>query len=363
LENEVRIEKMLEHAVSIGASDLHIAVGRPPWYRINGVMQESSFPVLTGDDTKNMIYSILNDDQKMRFEQDLELDFSLHVSDLARFRINIHLQRLSVEAAVRIIPLSIKSFEELNIPPILKEISNRTSGLILVTGATGMGKSTTLAAMVDHINNNLDGLIVCIEDPIEYYHQHKRCLVKQREVGIDTRSFSNGLRHALRQDPNVILVGEIRDYETMATALTAAETGHLVLSTLHTADVVQTIDRLIDIFPPHQQAQARVQLADCLQAVVSQRLLPMADGKGLIPAFEIMLATHAIRSLIRDNKASHMMNIIQTSSELGMISLAKYIAELYRNKIIDLATAAAHVENVSLLDDFLEVKKKNQDTE
>jgi twitching motility protein PilT len=345
------MDQLLEYGVKIGASDLHIAVGRPPWYRVNGVMKEAEFPVLTADDTERMIYGVLSEQQKQKFEQELELDFSIYIPDLARFRVNIHMQRLSIEAAIRIIPLAIKSFEELNIPRILKEIAGRPSGLVLVTGATGMGKSTTLAAMVDYINSTLSGLIVCIEDPIEYYHQHKRCLVKQREVGIDTLSFSNGLKHALRQDPNVILVGEIRDYETMATALTAAETGHLVLSTLHTSDAIQTVDRLIDIFPPHQQSQARVQVADCLQAVISQRLLPVAKGEGLVPAFEIMIATNAIRSLIRDSKSSHMMHIMQTNSESGMITLEKYIVELYRNKMISFETAAANINDLALLDD------------
>jgi twitching motility protein PilT len=342
----LNINELLEYGVKIKASDLHIAAGRPPWYRIDNVMHESSFPLLTHEDTKRMIYSLLSDAQKERFEESLELDISIHRPDLSRFRVNVHMQRSAIEAAIRIIPLEVKSFEELRLPPILKDIINCPTGLILVTGATGTGKSTTLASLVDHINSTSDGLIVCIEDPIEYFHQHKRCLVKQREVGSDTHSFSNGLRHALRQDPDVILVGEIRDLETITTALAAAETGHLVLSTLHTNDVVQTVDRLIDIFPPHQQPQVRIQLADCLQAIVSQRLLPRSGG-GLIPAFEIMVSTHAIRSLIREHKTSHMASVIQTSGDVGMITMDKAVVELYQQKLIDFETAVSNVKDAS----------------
>src|SRR3990172_3450547 len=296
------IKDLLHLAMEKGASDLHITEGLPPMLRIDGQLVPTPFEPLTTDDTKAMVYSVLNDDQKVKFEENLELAFSLYIPSISRFRANVHMQKGSVEAAFRTVSLEIRGLKELGLPPIVAELCRKPNGMVLVTGPTGMGKTTTLAAMVDLINTEKSCLIVTIEDPIEYLHHHKKSIVKQREVGSDTRSFSNALIHVLRQDPNVILVGEMRDLETISTAITASETGHLVLSTLHTPDAPQTIDRLIDIFPPYQQQQIKVQLAGCLQGIVSQQLLPRADGKGRILAVEILIATSGVRNIIREHK-------------------------------------------------------------
>lgn len=340
------IKELLRLAVEEKASDLHITSNAPPVLRIDGVLKYTTLNKLSADDTKKMVYSILNDTQKAQFEKELELDFSLSISGLNRFRVNVHMQRGSVEAAFRVIPLEIISLEELGLPHILAELARKSNGLVLITGPTGVGKTTTLASMVDLINQETQQLIVCIEDPIEYIHHHKKSIVKQREVYSDTHSFAEALKHVLRQDPNVVVVGEMRDLETIAITLTAAETGHLVLATLHTPDAPQTIDRIIDVFPPYQQEQIRVQLADCLQGVVSQQLLPRADRSGRIVATEIMVATPAIRNLIREQQIEQMPTLIQTGAQYGMKTMDKSIKELYQNKIISYETAISKVKNI-----------------
>jgi len=341
----VDIKKLLEYAVDREASDLHLTEGLPPTLRIDGMLEPTTFSVLSREDTKQIIYSILNDDQKVRFETDLELDLSLYVPQLSRFRVNVHMQKGSVEAAFRVIPAKIKTVEELGLPEVVNDLARRPNGLVLATGPTGMGKSTTLAAMVDLINSEKKDLIISIEDPIEYVHIHKKGIVKQREVGSDTKSFSSALRHALRQDPDVILVGEMRDLETISTAITAAETGHLVLSTLHTPDAPQTIDRLVDIFPPYQQKQIMVQLAGCLQGIICQQLLPKKDGKGRVVSYEIMVGTSAVRSLIREHKTEQLLTTIQTGAQHGMITMDKTIKRLYEEGIIDEETAKSKAKN------------------
>lgn len=331
----IDIKELLRYAVDKDASDLHLTEGMPPVLRIDGELQPTTYPILTRGDNKKAIYSILNDEQKVKFETELELDMSLYIPSLSRFRVNLHIQRGSVEAAFRVIPSKIKTVEELGLPSVVAELARKPNGLVLATGPTGVGKSTTLAAMVDIINSERKNLIISIEDPIEYVHRNKRSIIKQREVGADTKTFASALKHALRQDPNVILVGEMRDLETISTAITAAETGHLVLSTLHTPDAPQTIDRLIDIFPPHQQKQIMIQLAGCLQGVICQQLLPRKGAQGRIAACEIMVGTPAVRSLIRDQKTEQLATVIQTSAQHGMITLDKAMKKLYERGIID----------------------------
>lgn len=339
------IKELLKHAVEKDASDLHITQDLPPMLRIDGELFTTSYEVVNREQAKRIIYGLLNDKQKVRFEEQLELDLSIYIPGLCRFRVNVHMQKGSVEAAFRVIPNVIKSIDALGLPHILSELARKPNGLVLVTGPTGVGKTSTLAAMVDLINNEKRCLIVSIEDPIEYVHKHKKSIVKQREVGVDTRSFANALKHALRQDPNVILVGEMRDLETISTAITAAETGHLVLSTLHTPDAPQTIDRLIDIFPPHQQEQIKIQLAGCLQGVVCQQLLPKKDKKGRVPACEVMVATSAVRSLIREHKTEQLLTVIQTGAQYGMATMDKSIKKLFLDGLITLETAHLKVKD------------------
>jgi twitching motility protein PilT len=339
------IKELLQYAVDKQASDLHITEGRPPTLRVNGMLEPTAYSSLSRDDTKKLIYSFLNDEQKVRFESELELDLSLYIPKLSRFRVNVHMQRGSIEAAFRVIPSKIRTIEELGLPPVISELARRSNGLVLATGPTGVGKSTTLAAMVDLINTERRGLIVSIEDPIEYVHENKKSIVKQREVGSDTKSFANALKHALRQDPDVILVGEMRDLETISTAITAAETGHLVLSTLHTPDAPQTVDRLIDIFPPHQQKQIMVQLSNCIQGVICQQLLPKRDGKSRVAACEIMVGTSAVRSLIREQKTEQLSTVIQTSAQYGMATMDKAIKKLFTEGLIDEETAKFRIKD------------------
>jgi twitching motility protein PilT len=331
----IDIKDLLQYAVNKNASDLHFTEGLPPTLRVDGMLQHTGYPVISREESKRIIYSILNDEQKVRFETELELDFSLYIPDLSRFRVNVHMQRGSVEAAFRIIPSRIMTIKELGLPAIVAELARKQNGLVLATGPTGMGKSTTLAAMVDLINTERQALVVSIEDPIEYVHKNKKSIIKQREVGSDTRSFAGALKHALRQDPDVILVGEMRDLETISTAITAAETGHLVLSTLHTPDAPQTIDRLIDIFPPHQQKQIMIQLAGSLQGVICQQLLPRKNITGRVVACEIMTATPAVRSLIREQKTEQLSTVIQTNAKNGMVTMDKTLKKLYEEGIID----------------------------
>jgi len=342
----MELKIFLKRAVEKKASDLHITAGSVPIVRIDGrLIPLSDFPKLTKEDCKRLIYSVLNDRQKATFEKELELDFSLEIPGLNRFRVNVHMQRGSVEAAFRLVSLNIKTIEELGLPDIVTELCNKTQGLILVTGPTGVGKTTTLAAMVDLINSKRQSIIIVIEDPIEYVHFNKRSVVKQREVYSDTRSFTASLTHALRQDPNVIVVGEMRNLETISTALTAAETGHLVLATLHTPNASQTIDRIIDVFPPYQQQQVKIQLAGTLQAVVSQQLLPRKDSGGRVLATEIMIATPAIRNLVREHETEQLLTHIQTGFQYGMHTMDKSLKSLFQKGIIDEEIFRTYIRN------------------
>lgn len=340
------LKAMLKIAVERDASDLHITTGSVPILRINGrLMPLSDFPSLGKEDCKRLVYSILNDKQKAVFERELELDLSLEIPDLNRFRVNVHMQRGSVEAAFRLVSLNIRTIEELGLPSVVSDLCRRTQGLVLITGPTGVGKTTTLAAMVDLINSERQATIIVIEDPIEYVHVNKRSIIKQREVHSDTRSFAAALTHALRQDPNVIVVGEMRDLETISTVLTAAETGHLVLATLHTPDAAQTIDRIIDVFPPYQQQQVKVQLAGTLLAVVSQQLLPRKDKMGRVLSTEILVASSAIRNLIREHETEQIPTHIQTGSQYGMHTMDKSLKLLYQRGIISEQTYRTYIKN------------------
>lgn len=336
----VTIEELLSTMVKRGASDLHITAGSPPRIRIDGQLIVTEDEMLTPPDTQKIIYSLLDTVQVARFEKDKELDFSFGIEGLGRFRTNVFLQRGAIGAVLRLIPSKIKTFDDLGLPRhVCEELCDMPKGLILVVGATGSGKSTTLAAMVDYINSTYPGHVLTVEDPIEYVHQNKRCLINQREVGSDTHEFKTALRTALRQDPDVVLIGEMRDAETTEAALTISETGHLTFATLHTSDAVQTMNRIIDIFPAYQQAQIRTQLSFTLSAVFCQQLLPKATGKGRVLASEIMIANSAIRSLIRDNKSHQVYSVIQTGGKAGMKTMNQSLYELYRAKMISLDSA------------------------
>jgi len=330
----LNINRLLQMASESNASDLHLTVGAPPVMRICGRLVFSKMETLTPDATKNLADEILNEDQQELLEREGQVDLSLSISHIGRFRINAFKQRGSIGFAIRLIPHKIPPFEELNLPQVIQTLAERESGFILVTGPAGSGKSTTLAAMIDIINSQRSCHIITLEDPIEFLHRHKKSIVNQREIKSDSNSFSAALRAALRQDPDVILVGEMRDLETISTALTAAETGHLVLSTLHTNGAPQTIDRIIDAFPPHQQQQVRIQLANTLVGVVSQRLLPRADKQGLVPAVEVMISTPAVKNLIREGKTHQIYSLIQTGSKYGMQTMESSIQDLYAKGLI-----------------------------
>jgi twitching motility protein PilT len=343
----MQIIDLLKIAVSSGASDLHLTEDMPPIFRIDGqITLMDDVDSLSKGHLKEMLYKILSPAQIERFESDLELDMSLNLPDSNRVRANIHKQRGSVEAAFRIILYSVNSLENLGLPKIVSEFARKPNGLVLVTGHAGVGKSTTLAAMIDLINTERRAVIITIEEPIEYIFKNKNSIVKQREVGTDTKSFSNALRHALRQDPDVIMIGEMRDLETISIALTAAETGHLILSMLHTPDAMQTIDRILDVFPAGRQDEIKTQLADCLQGIVCQQLLPMADRKGRVPAVEIMIATPAIRNLIRHHQTEQLLSLMQTGAEYGMKPMDKSLKELLDAKRITYETAISRARNI-----------------
>lgn len=312
------------------ASDLHLTVGSPPVIRVNGKLIRLDYPRLSGNDTRELIYSILTQEQRKQIESEWEIDFSYSLPGKARFRVNAYFQRNSLGAAFRLIPTQIKKIEDLSLPPVLHKMAAMPRGFVIITGPTGSGKTTTLAAMIDEINNTREEHIMTIEDPIEFLYQHKRSVVNQREVGSDTKSFNRALRSVLRQDPDVILVGEMRDTETMQTALTAAETGHLVFATLHTQDAPQTIDRIIDVFPPHQQSQIRVQLAATLMGVCTQQLLPTTDGTARVPVCEVLVPTPAVRNLIREAKTHQIYSAMQTGSQFGMQTMDSALAEMVR---------------------------------
>ncbi|HWI08366.1 MAG TPA: type IV pilus twitching motility protein PilT [Solirubrobacteraceae bacterium] len=322
---------LLLEVIERNASDLHLTAGARPTVRVRGHLQPlEEYPVMTTEQTREIVYSILTNDQRQRLETDWQIDFAYAIPGHARFRVNAYYQRAAIGAAFRLIPFSIKSVDELGLPLVLHELAKKPRGFVLVTGPTGSGKSTSLAAVIDEINSSREEHIMTIEDPIEFLHGHKKCIVNQREIGSDAQSFAAGLKAALRQDPDVILVGEMRDLETIHTALTAAETGHLVFATLHTQDAPQTIDRIIDVFPASQQQQVRVQLSVALQGIITQQLLPTADGAGRIAACEVLLATPAIRNLIREGKTHQIYSSLQTGASIGMQTMDAALATLVR---------------------------------
>jgi twitching motility protein PilT len=336
------IDDLLAHAVEVGASDLHLVPGSPPAVRVHGDLGPmENTQSLKPDDTRTLLYRILSTDQQKQLEIGRQLDFSYGVPGLGRFRVNAHFQRGSLAAAFRHVPAELRTLEELGLPTSLRDLAMKPRGLVLVTGPTGSGKSTTLASMVDEINRNKPHHILTVEDPIEFVHKHKRCVVTQREIGSDATSFADALRAGLRQDPDVILLGEMRDLETIGTALTAAETGHLVLATLHTQSAPSTIDRVIDVFPPAQQEQVRIQLASTLQGVVTQTLLPTADRAGRVPCLEILFPDDAVRNLIRQGKVEQIYSVMQTSTQRGMQTMEHGLAELIRKHVVAAEVALA----------------------
>jgi twitching motility protein PilT len=341
---------ILKAAVDRGASDIHIVVGKPPMVRLRGeILPLQNFPSISAEESKRLIYSILYDDQKQRFEETYELDCSFEIKNLSRFRVNVLRQRNGIEAVLRIISSKIPDPQTLRLPPAITELADLPRGLVLVTGPTGSGKSTTLASLVQVINQKYPHHILTIEDPIEFVYEPVNSIIRQREVGPQTKSFSNALRSALREDPDVILVGEMRDLETISLALTAAETGHLCFGTLHTTDAAQTIDRIIDVFPTAQQQQVRVQLSSVLRAVVCQTLLPRQDEDGRIAAREIMVVTPAIGNLIREGKTHMIANALETGSKFGMITLDKALIELVKAGLVSVEDACAKANNPELV--------------
>jgi twitching motility protein PilT len=351
----VTMHQLLKTLVDQGGTDLHITTNSPPQIRIDGKMVPLQLPPLTASETKQLIYSVLNDNQKHRLEETLELDFSFGVKGLARFRANVFFQRGAIAGAFRTIPWQIRSFRELGLPDVVATLCEKPRGLVLVTGPTGSGKSTTLAAMIDKINSERREHIVTIEDPIEYLHSHKSCLVNQRELHSDTHSFPNALRSVLRQDPDVVLVGEMRDLETIESALRIAETGHLTLATLHTNSAAQTINRIIDVFPAHQQPQIRAQLSFVLEGILCQALLPRANGNGRVLALEILIPNSAIRNLIREDKVHQIYSAMQTGqAQHGMQTFNQSLATLYFKKQISLQTALSVSSNPDELQEMIQ---------
>lgn len=335
------LEAILTEVVSLGASDLHLVSWSPPIIRLNGRLEPLDMPRLSPKDIHEAIMGVLTEAQRQRFAKELELDLSFAIREVGRFRVNVHRQRSCTEAAFRVVTDQIRSVRQLGLPNVIEEIGRKEQGFVLVTGPTGSGKSTTLAAIVDQINNERQCMIVTIEDPIEYLHKNKKSIIKQREVGHDTHGFAPALRHALRQDPDVIVVGEMRDLDTIATALTAAETGHLVLATVHTPDVIQTVDRIIDVFPAHQQNQVRLQFANSVEAIISQQLIPVPGGRGRVVATEILVSTPAVRQILRQAKAEQLVTILQTSQDQGMITMDKSLKLLYQRGLISYDDAMA----------------------
>jgi twitching motility protein PilT len=336
------VDVLLEQVVALGASDLHITAGSPPTVRVHGdLVPLEGFPALTSESTRDLMYRVLTTEKQKHLEIDRQIDLSYGVPGLARFRLNVYLQRDSVAAAFRVIPATLKTLEELGLPPSLSMLAHKPRGLVLVTGPTGSGKSTTLAAMVDEINRTRNDHIITIEDPIEFLHRHKRCIVNQREIGADATSFGEALRAALRQDPDVILLGEMRDLETISTAITAAETGHLVFATLHTQTAPSTVDRIIDVFPAGQQDQVRTQLAAAIQGIVTQTLIPTADGSSRVAGLEILIPDDAVRNLIRQGKTEQIYSYMQTGTKRGMQTMEQALADYVLRTVITREDALA----------------------
>jgi twitching motility protein PilT len=341
----MEISELLAFAVKNKASDLHLSAGLPPMIRVHGDIRRINLPPMDHNTVHDMVYDIMNDGQRKVYEESLEVDFSFEVPTLARFRVNAFNQNRGSGAVFRTIPSKVLTLEELNAPKIFKEISDQPRGIVLVTGPTGSGKSTTLAAMVDYVNESTFGHILTVEDPIEFVHQSKKCVINQREVGPHTLSFSNALRSALREDPDVILVGEMRDLETIRLALTAAETGHLVFGTLHTSSAAKTIDRIVDVFPAAEKEMVRSMLSESIRAVIAQTLLKTKDGNGRVAAHEIMIGTPAIRNLIRENKIAQMYSSIQTGQNVGMQTLDQCLQDLVRRNVVSVGEARARAAN------------------
>ncbi|MEA2030086.1 MAG: type IV pilus twitching motility protein PilT [candidate division Zixibacteria bacterium] len=348
----VSLRELLEQIVKMGASDLHLTVGSPPVVRIDGKLQRLDYDMLTGEMTKKLSYSMINDKQKLKFEKNSELDFSFGIESMSRFRCNIFMQRGNVAIALRQIPYKIMSFEELGLPKVVAEFASLPRGLILVTGPTGSGKSTTLAALIDKINREYPVHIITVEDPIEYLHRHQAALINQREVYADTNSFASALKYALREDPDVVLIGEMRDLETIDSALSISETGHLAFATLHTNSAAESINRIVDSFPTNQQGQVRMSLSFSLQAIVSQILIPRIGG-GRVVALEIMVVTPAIRALIRDDKIHQMYSMVQSGQKYGMKTMNQSLAELYQAGKITINDAMSFSQNTDELGEML----------
>ena len=349
------IDDLLEQMVALNASDLHVTTDSPPVYRVRGeIVRAAGYEAFTSDDTRSLLYRILSSEQQKVFELKRQLDFAYALPGVARFRVNVYYQRESVGAAFRLIPQDIKSLEELGLPGVLHTFAEKPRGIVLVTGPTGSGKSTTLAAILDEINRNRSEHILTIEDPIEFVHKHKRCIVNQREIGPDATSFGEALKAALRQDPDIILVGEMRDMETISTALTAAETGHLVFATLHTQSASSTVDRIIDVFPAEQQEQVRIMISNSLQGIVTQTLLPTADGQGRVAALEILLPDDAVRNLIRQAKIEQVYSIMQTNTARGMQTMEQALADLTLRRVVNPEDAFANTNRRDILAGILE---------
>ena len=333
------LTQLLAFTMQNKASDLHLSAGSPPIIRTNGLLKRVKGDPLSSDDIRTMLYSVMTEDQRSEFEKDMELDFAIALGDKARFRVNGFTTRLGTSAVFRTIPTEVPTMEQLDLPPVIRRLAELEKGIVIVTGPTGSGKSTTLASMINHINIHMSKHVLTIEDPVEFFHQSKKSLINHREVGTDTKSFAKALKSSLREDPDVILVGEMRDYETISLALTAAETGHLVFATLHANSAAKTVDRIIDVFPTGDKEMVRAMLASSLQGVVAQTLLRTADGQGRTGAFEILVGTNAVRNLIRENQVPQMYSMIQTGSRYGMITMQDCIADLLEAGIIDKSEA------------------------
>jgi twitching motility protein PilT len=346
----MEIKELLEKTLEAEASDMHLIVELPPMMRVHGHIQKTNYEILTAESNKEMLYKILSEEQIKVLENEKELDLAYHLPGKARFRVNIFYQRKGLSAAFRTIPMKIRTIQELGMPDVLAKVTERARGLVLVTGPTGSGKTTTLAAMIDHVNRTRCEHIITVEEPIEYVHEPQKCIINQREVKVNTKSFANALRASLREDPDIIMVGEMRDLETIALAITAAETGHLVFGTLHTSSAPKTCDRLIDVFPPEQQNQIRTMFSESIVAVLCQALIPKKDGTGRVAALEIMIGTQAVKGLIREGKTYQLSSVIQTSKQVGMQSLDQDLRDLVMKGVIAKEEATKRANNPSIFE-------------